>query len=136
LNSAAAINLLVGTALVESDFDYLEQTPTGPAIGFDEIELVTLNDQYATFLDYGVNAQLKLAVDDFLFPALSREDQLHGNLYYGVAIARIKYWRDERPMPAATDPLGLATYHHDIYNAGGKADIATNTPLFLKAINA
>jgi hypothetical protein len=137
LNSPAAINLLTGTPDAESNFDYLAQFPSGPAIGFDEIELDTLNDQYNTFLDYPENVYLKAGVDSFLFSALTREDQLHGNMYFGVAVSRIKYWRVREPLPAADDAVGLATYHKTWFNtAGGAASIETNTPKFQAAINA
>jgi hypothetical protein len=136
LNTPAGINLLTGTPLVESRFDYLAQFPTGPARGFDQIETDTLDDQYATFLDYAANSYLRAAVNSFAFSGLSHEDQMHGNLYFGCAIARIKYWRAPEPLPLATDALGLAQYHHDHYNSGGRANVVVNTPMFQQAIDA
>jgi hypothetical protein len=136
LNSAAAINLLTGTALVESNLAFLEQTPSGPAIGVDEIELATFNDIYNRYLNLDCNSHIKSAVDSFVFAGLTPDNQLHGNLYFGVAIARLKYWQSKLPMPSATDCLALATYHHDVYNAGGKAVVVTNTPLFKVAIES
>lgn len=137
LYSDTAVNLMTGIALVESGMVYLNQLNDGPAIGLDEMEPATLADQYNTFLDYPANDTLKAIINGMTISAMSLADQLHGNLYLGCALARIKLWRAKPPLPAASDAAGMAQYHKDWYNSAlGKADVATNTPLFQDAINA
>ena len=50
LHSDAAVQLLLGTAVQESRLMYLKQLKGGPAIGFYQIEVITLNDIYVNFL--------------------------------------------------------------------------------------
>ena len=50
LNGVAAVNLIAGTALVESAGVYLHQLGAGPAIGLEEMEPVTHDDCWVNFL--------------------------------------------------------------------------------------
>jgi hypothetical protein len=137
----AAIPLLVGTGLVESEYAFLAQFPTGPAGGFWEMEwgspTTTYEDCWTNFLNFPANAALRSAI----LSLAGANSQPPGsliitNLLFAVAMARIKYWRSPLPLPAATDAAGLAQYHVTVYNAGGAANVTTNTPLFQQAIAA
>jgi hypothetical protein len=138
-NTAAAINLLAGTMLVESHGVYIEQVGGGPAIGICQMEPATHDDCYNTFLNYTPNADLLRAVQSFIMPSnvLSRLDQMHGNLYYAFAMARVKYIRVPMDLPAAEDALGLANYHKAFYNtANGATDVSVSEMYFQQAISA
>jgi hypothetical protein len=137
----AAIPLLVGTGLVESNYAALAQEPSGPAIGFWQMEwgsaTTTYEDCWTNFLNFSTNSALMSAVLALAGANSQPPGSLMAtNLLFAVAMARIKYWRSPLPLPAATDAAGLAQYHVSVYNAGGAANVTTNTPLFQEAVNA
>jgi hypothetical protein len=137
LNNQASINLLTGTALVESDLTYIYQVPNGPAIGLDQMEPLTLEDQFSTFLDYPANYVLRASIESLSIASLTYEQNLYGNAFFACAMARIKYYRSPDPLPNATDAQGLADYHKSIYNSAlGAADVVANTAKFQLAISA
>jgi hypothetical protein len=141
LDVPAAIPLLNGTGLAETNYEFLAQFPTGPAVGFWEMECgsptTTYEDCWTNFLNFPANSALRSAV----LALAGANSQPPGslmctNMLFACAMARIKYWRSPLPLPAETDAAGMAAYHVAVYNAGGKANAATNTPLFQAAINA
>jgi len=136
--SATAVNLLAGTVLVESSGIYLTQLGGGPALGICQMEPITHNDCFATFLNYPDQAILKSAVLALLAPQPpSPLDQLPGNLFYAVAMARIKYIRAPDPLPNANDADGLADYHKTFYNSSlGATQVDASSLLFAQAIAA
>jgi hypothetical protein len=137
----AAIPLLVGTGLVESQYDFLTQFPTGPAAGFWQMEWgltsATYEDSWVNFLNFPANSALSSAILS-LAGANSQPpgSLMFTNMLFASAMARIKYWRSPLPLPSATDAAGLAQYHVSVYNAGGAANATTNTPLFQSAIDS
>lgn len=108
-------NLLMGTAIQESRLMYMRQIG-GPALGFMQVEPATLQDTYDNFLDFAHNERIKIAVESFMMPDMTRRENLISSPCYGVAIARIKYWRHPAPLPEADDVQGLAEYWKRIYN--------------------
>jgi len=134
LGSPWAINQVTGTALVESGCVYLKQLGGGPALGLFQMEPATHDDCWANFLTF--NSALRARVQNIAGQASPTAALLVTNLAYACAMARIKYWRSPLRAPAADDAAGCATYHASVYNAGGKANAITNTPLFQKAISA
>jgi len=134
-NSPAAVNLLLGTMLVESGGIYVRQVGGGPALGVCQMEPATLQDCYDNFLDFSANAQIKAAVANVTVMGLDIVEQLEGNLYYAFAMARVKYIRAVPPLPAANDYVGLANYHKDYYNTSlGATIIGQSQYLFQEAI--
>lgn len=115
LYSKSALNLLLGTALVESGLRYIKQTK-GPAISYFQIEPNTLNDCYKNYLDFLPRKELKDKVNSYLIPKFTREYNLLVNIAYSVAIARIIYLRAPEVTPPEADYLGLADYHKKHYN--------------------
>lgn len=113
LDSAAAINLVLGTAAQESACRYLAQYPTGPALGFWQIEPATHDDLLTSTLV----SQPKLATGLAALAAPGdRVDQLAWNLRYAAAVCRLLYWRAPRPLPEADDLVALSRYWKDFYN--------------------
>ncbi|MCI1437820.1 MAG: hypothetical protein LKI03_00050 [Acetobacter indonesiensis] len=130
----AAVNLLTGTALVESELYFLRQI-SGPALGLWQMEPATHDDCWQNFL----NAQPQLARAMCILAGRRSPTAplLVSNLAYACAMARVKYLRAAPPLPAATDAAGLSAYHKRVYNtARGAADPVRNTPIFQQAIDA
>ncbi|HLN23837.1 MAG TPA: hypothetical protein VK558_07620 [Patescibacteria group bacterium] len=122
--SAAAEELLLGTVLQESGGGhYLHQEGTGPAVGICQMEPATHDDIWANFLAH--QPDLAQMMTRLTLPGVSRLQQLGGNLYYAVAMARVLYHRISAPLPAAGDLDGQAAYYKRYYNtAGGAASTA------------
>ncbi len=134
LLSTAALNLVTGTALVESGCVYLKQLGTGPALGLFQMEPATEQDCWNNYLSYQHN--LAALIKGLLWPGATTA-QLVGNLPYAAAMCRVKYLRAPDMLPSPKDAAGLAAYHKSIYNSAlGAADAETNTPLFQQAIDA
>ena len=133
LMSTAALNLVTGTALVESSCTYLTQIGGGPALGLFQMEPATEQDIWTNYLAY--QHDLSARVRSLLSPGATTA-QLVGNIPYAAVMCRIKYLRAPQAMPGAKDAAGQAAYHKLIYNtAGGAADADTNTPLFQQVID-
>lgn len=131
--SQAAENLVLGTALVESNAEYLHQV-RGPALGLWQMEPATHDDIFANFLKY--NATLRELVRELQTPAAITHgaSELIGNLYYGAAMCRIHYRRVKDPLPRAKDPEAMAAYWKAHYNTPlGKGTVEKALPRFLIA---
>jgi hypothetical protein len=131
--SQAAENLVLGTALVESNAEYLHQVK-GPALGLWQCEPATWLDIQENFLKY--NASLRGWLEELQTSAsiTGGANELIGNLYYGAAICRIHYRRAREPLPAAKDAEGLAKYWKNHYNSRlGKGAVEKALPRFIVA---
>lgn len=134
LSTTAAINLVTGTALQESELVYLAQL-NGPALGLCQMEPATEQDIITNFFPY--NPIIYAAIQSILAPGTTTP-QLAWNLYYSVMMCRIKYYRAPSGLPAYNDPTGLGTYWKTVYNTSlgaGTVDAAT-VANFQSAINA
>lgn len=131
LNSAAAVNLLIGTVFQESRGGYyLKQLGAGPALGIYQIEPATHDDVWTSYLNY--RASLRTKVENLLSPE-SKHQQLISNLSYATAIARLIYYRVPQALPAdPNDVQALAEYWKQHYNtplgAGTVAEFVENFP--------
>lgn len=128
MHSAAAEELLLGTAAQESRLCYLAQLGGGPALGIYQIEPATHRDLYENWLHYRTD----ILQDAFRMAGLWRTQPLRpgrggtttmpadsvliGNLFYATAVARLLYRRVNETLPAATDLRGLAAYWKQHYN--------------------
>ncbi len=99
LHSNAAVQLLAGTALVESNLEYLHQIG-GPARGLYQCEPATHSDVWVNFL-----AHRKPLADKIIMmkPAWPVGDDLLYDAFYATAICRVHYLRDPDPLPPNTD---------------------------------
>ncbi|KXV20663.1 hypothetical protein [Gluconobacter japonicus] len=137
LGGNAAVNLLTGTALAESDTTYLRQIGGGPALGLWQMEPATHDDCWVNFLCFPAQSRLSTKLEAMLAPDLPRQQQLITNLRYACAMARIRFYRVREPLPAADDPAGMSQYHKRWYNSPlGAANALGNIPDFKAAIAA
>ncbi len=113
MHSVSAVNLLVGTAVHESNLFYLRQLDEGPALGFFQMEPDTHDDIWGNYVDYRADLSEKML--DLSVGEPSAE-QLKWNLLYSAAMARIHYARVPQPLPHHRDPVGMARYWKQHYN--------------------
>lgn len=120
--SEAAEELNLGTALHESQgFRYLRQIPNGPALGFWGMEPFTHDSIWADFLAY----RPELAERVRCLVGVPIAQAMAGNLWYGAAMCRIKYYWDSQPLPPAGALSAQAAYYKRVYNtAAGKGSAA------------
>lgn len=130
-----AVNLLTGTALVESGLAYLVQI-RGPALGLFQMEPATHDDCWQTWLHYqNATAASLLQVCGLSSPPGA--GAMVSNLRYACAMARVKYLRALPSLPDASDAAGLSAYHKQHYNTPlGAANATRNDALFQQAIDA
>jgi hypothetical protein len=113
MDSVAAQNLLIGTALVESGLRHLEQLGGGPALGVYQMEPATHDDIWRTWLAH--RPKIRAEVRTWRIGGRGASE-MAGNLYYATAMARVHYWRDPQPLPDATDIRGLGEYWKRVWN--------------------
>ncbi len=123
IRSKAAVALLLGTALCESELKFLRQRVDGGfgrAVSFYQIEPVTHKDVKR----YLNERRRDLARRVYGLATITDPDdfELATNFRYATAIARIKYWMDPAPLPPADNIRGLAGEYKRIWNTElGKA---------------
>lgn len=117
LYDMSAVNLLLGTAAVESDCgEYIEQIPAGHAKGIYQIEMATHDDIVNRFLTKDRYDYIRKVIRDLKIQSLSNEQNLIGNLYYSTAIARMVYYRIPTILPIYNSKEELASYWKRYYN--------------------
>ena len=118
LGGRAAEQLMLGTAISESNLEDLEQIGGGPASSMFQIEPTTFDDVYHRYLETQ-NPDLLSLVNDFCFAGMKDLHvikELTGNQHFACAIARVKYWMVPAPLPAAGDIKGMGQYWKLHYN--------------------
>lgn len=108
LYSPQAVNLILGTACVESDCGrWLRQRGSGPALGIYQMEPATHDDIWLNYLRLN-----RWKLHDNIWDMASTQPSTHpddarvidskeliGNLYYATAMTRIHYLRVPAPIP-------------------------------------
>jgi len=140
--SAAAEQLVVGTGLVESQYQHLDQTTpgAGPAYGPWQMERLTHDDIWVNYLPGQASAMRDMLL---MMSGVARDPKtvprsyippittLHWNLMYGAAMCRVHYRRVPAKLPDADDVLAMAAYWKQWYNTpAGKGTIAKAIPYF------
>jgi hypothetical protein len=118
----AAEELILGTAIVESDLIHRMQLVGGPARGVFQMEPATHDDIWNNFLKY--KPDLALAISSLMtFPDANKLLELERNDKYASAMARAHYLRAPKPLPKAGDVNAMAKYWKVYYNTWrGKGD--------------
>lgn len=119
--SEEAVTLMLGTAAQESRFHYIDQTTPGPGPAYGLFQVERTTEQWLWDSYINKTPSLKAKVESLLadWPN-DRMTQMHCNLAYSVAIARIRYRVVKAPIPTTLD--GIAKYYKKYYNTyKGKA---------------
>lgn len=117
--SPAAEELLLGTAIVESDLRFRRQYGDGPARGFLQMEPATHNDIWDNFLKY--RPELAKAIGRLMSSAdADKLVELEKNDKYACAMARAHYLRAPTPLPRSGDVDAMAKYWKKYYNTNHK----------------
>ena len=114
LYSPSAVELLMLTCAVESNFGTYIKQVKGPALGVFQMEPSTEKDIHKNFLKY--KPQLATTVRDFAGNFINPELDLRANLTYAIIMARVHYLRVPVPLPEVDDLVGLAKYWKKYYN--------------------
>jgi hypothetical protein len=123
LYSESAANLMLGTALAESNLDLLVQRYNGGAKSFFQIEDETYHDilRYLNRSDKSaLRHQIIKACQIVSFP---NPDALIYNMRLATIIARVKYLMSPDPLPKPGAVHAQGEYWVKNYNCGGKATV-------------
>lgn len=115
LFSEAAAELVLGTALQESNGDYLKQIGGGPAVGIYQMEPATYDDIWKNYLVY--KPILTREILSLELPRFAKgASEMIGNLYYATAMCRVHYYRRPEALPPAGNVKKQAAYWKAHYN--------------------
>jgi hypothetical protein len=115
LDSTAAEQLLLGTAMQESDLVHRRQMGDGPARGFFQMEPRTHDDIWVNFLKF--HPELAAKITKLLTsPGADKIEELEKNDQYACAMARAHYFRVKEALPVADDIDAIANYWKNHYN--------------------
>jgi hypothetical protein len=140
--SLAAENLVLGTGLIESGLEFVDQIDfnkrPGPAYGLFQMEQPTYDDIWDNFLSSRpmLSAKLKsmAGFDELVRPPVS---ELWGNNFFSAAMCRVHYLRVPAPLPAPIDADAMAVYWKRYYNTPlGKGSESKAFVKFLRACRA
>lgn len=136
LYSPSSGNLVLGTAIIETNLDYLEQIGKGKAVSFYQIENKTYDDN-CRYLNRYDNAKLKeLLLSACFYVALPPFEALIHNMRWATLMCRIKYYMQPEPLPVANDIDGLGNYYKKYYNTPlGKASPSKIRTAFEYVVN-
>lgn len=127
--------LVLGTAMVESNLEYLHQVGGGPAIGLWQMEPATFYDIQRNYLAHRPAIALPYLPEGPPDGMRNSAQELHGNLYLGAAMCRIHYKRVPEALPAL-NYMSLATYWKRYYNSMlGAGTIEKAIPHFERAMD-
>lgn len=127
--SEAAVQLLLGTAITESNLATLKQEP-GVALSYFQIEPASYND-CVRYLLLEKNADLSARILSACYlSCYPSPENLIWNMRLSVLIARIKYYMSPDAMPSDGAYDDLCRWYIKLYNAGGKATYTRSLPIF------
>ena len=115
LHSDAAVELLLGTAIQESNLTFLRQLGDGPALGVFQMEPATHDDIWENYLLHRPELAARVARTT-RYPGIGMAADMVGNFWYATAMARIHYLRVPKALPEPGDVEGMAHYWKDYYN--------------------
>ena len=122
-----ALELVMNTGWAESGYRALRQL-NGPAIGFWQVEMATVQDTLDKYVAYRPHIEDKLA--SLGLDEENLEFSILSNISLQAAFCRLKYRRDSQPIPPWDNLKDQANYWKRVYNTSlGKGTIEH----FLKA---
>lgn len=127
-----AVRMVLGTAFVESELVYLDQKESksdqpGPAYGLWGMERPTFGDVIQRS-----PAPARLVISDLSLSGKRGVEQLHGNLFLGAVMCRLKYYLAPEHVP--DNPQDAAKWWKLRYNTPqGAGTIERALPWFERA---
>lgn len=114
----AVIELMMGTAMQESQCGEAIAQYGGPALGVWQMEPFTHDDIWNSFLSGKLRDQIDSMAGDIPYGGDKHPTATNmiGNLYYACAMARMHYYRIPAALPAQGDYLAQAKYYKQYYN--------------------
>ncbi|MBF0140805.1 MAG: hypothetical protein HQL74_11065, partial [Magnetococcales bacterium] len=110
--SEAAEELLLGTAIQESDLRCVRQEGNGPALGLWQMEKNTHGDIWNNFLRFNTKLGLNI-LGPYTKPDHTR---MIWDLAYACAMCRAHYLREPQALPPAGNINAQAAYWKQFYN--------------------
>jgi len=121
--SDSALNLMLGTYAVESDFCSFPTQINGPALSWLGIERETHDFITLKYLSTRYTIRNNLITFCNL-PALPSFEYVLVNAHYSCMISRLKYYMNKEELPNPNDIEGLAHYWKKYYNSvNGKGTV-------------
>lgn len=115
LYSESAVELLMGTAAVESNLgEYIKQVE-GPALGIFQMEPDSHDDIWNHYIKYQ-SVKIRSKIYDSAHCLVHTAELLRYNLKYAIIMARLQYYRKPDPLPDANDIEGMAYFWKKHYN--------------------
>ncbi len=121
MHSVDAMHLMTCTFLVESKLTHFKQLPSGPALGFGQMEWLTYLDccRYLEGRD-DIKAKVLAYCERGRLPI--NPSILMGDLTLQVLMARVKYWMIPESIPSYKDPEAQSRYYEVHYNTNSSND--------------
>lgn len=110
--SEAAEELLLGTAIQESNLTFLHQQGGGHAVGLWQMEPATHDDIWKNYLASKVKLGLSI-LGNYHIPDANRAAY---DLRYAAAMCRVHYLRVPEALPVVGDRAGQSAYWKRWYN--------------------
>ena len=128
LYSESAVELLMGTAAVESKLGTYIKQIKGPALGIFQMEPATEKDIWQNYLAH----RSGLTSEVMRYKSLQTlGNDLQWNIGYQIVMARVHYLRVPKRLPAAGDVVGLGIYWKKYYNTlKGKGTVTKFTQAY------
>ena len=124
-NISEYTEIILMTALIESDNGYFLNQVKGPALGVFQMETNTEKCIWENYLKY--KPELKKKVVDLMGNDVENLSQLQTNLSYSIAMTYVFYKRLGKKLPNINDKLEMVKFHKKYYNTEkGKSKIETS----------
>lgn len=128
--SQAIENLIVATAMVESNLEMVTQVGGGPARGLFQIE----GRSFLDVIRYIKRdpEKVKIICNACGFSALPEDvNTVIWNLRFATLVTRMFYYRIPEALPKSFDYEGMANYHKKYYNTScGGTDVSKSIEIF------
>ena len=112
--SKDALHMIMRTGMAETGFRHLKQMGDGPALGFFQVEPKTIMDTMENYVKY--RPKIEDSLIELGFADNEVAYRVMSNIALQVAFCRLKYRRDKKAIPPASDLEGQAKYWKRVYN--------------------
>lgn len=122
--------MLYNTGIVESQYHYIRQYPSGPARSFWQLETHSVLDNIISYLNFRKKMKAKCIAASFTDKEIWTDPLddniwskvIESNMRAAVVHARLIYWRSPAPLPKL-NAKDMGKYWVKYYNRGGKGTV-------------